>query len=61
MTSGERLSDSLKEKIESILWMNDGTQPIVLTHNNAAIESVMDSISGFQHRTIAGELSVRVN
>ena len=61
MTSRERFSDALIEWVEDIPWMDQRVETVELSDQDAAIESVMDSISGFQHRTIAGELSVRVN
>ena len=61
VTSRERFSDTLIEWVEDIPWMDQRVETVELSDQDAAIESVVSSISGFQHRTIAGELSVRVN
>lgn len=51
----EQLSDALVERVKDFSRMNEGVEAVVLAHENAAIEAVMNTIAGFEHGAPAGK------
>jgi len=58
VASGNGFADSLVEGIENIPGLNNATEAVVNTNDNAAVEAVIDAVPGLDLRTVARQGAV---
>ena len=61
MAAGDGFADALVELVEDIFGMNQRAEAVVVAYKDAAVKAIVDTISGFQHRTVARKHAIRVD
>ena len=55
VASADGLADALVELVEDFLRVNETVQAVVFTYEDAAVETVVDAVAGFDLRAKARE------
>lgn len=61
VATGDGFADALVELVEDILGIDQTAEAVVVAYKDAAVKTIVDTIPGFQHGTVAREYSVAVN